>query len=67
MGISLVQGKGLYMCPSVAMSSIHSPGPMSMEDQKFPKHSRAAHFKLVPIRLAGVDVSHMSIFVAEQV
>lgn len=55
------------MCPSVAMSSTHSPGPMSMEDQKFPKHSRAAHFKLVPIRLAGVDVSHMSISVAEQV
>lgn len=54
--------KGLYICPP-----IHSPGSVFMEDQKFPKHSRAVHFKLVPIRLARVDVSHVSIFVAEQV
>lgn len=40
---------------------------MSTEDEKFPKHSRAAHFKLVPIRLASMNVLDVSIFAAEHV
>lgn len=43
------------------------PGSMFTEDEKLPKHSRAAHFKLLPIRLVSVNVSDVSIFAAEQV
>lgn len=54
--LSLIPGKGVYRCPSVCMPSIQSPGSVSREDEKFPKHSRAAHFKLLPTRLAAAGV-----------